>query len=64
MRIAKVLEPVTLMLVLDSTRKGLVTGSIPTENLPQFCGKPRELQLFKPPVRSDCLGLKEFPRAY
>lgn len=36
----------------DHTRKGLVTGSILTENLPLFCGKPRELQLFKPLVRN------------
>ncbi|CAB4026333.1 THAP domain-containing 2 [Paramuricea clavata] len=33
----------------NPTRKGLVTGSVPTENLPMFRGRPRELQLFKPP---------------
>lgn len=38
-------------LLLDPTRKGLVTGSVPTENLPLLRGRPRELQLFQPPVR-------------
>jgi hypothetical protein len=46
------MECIALMVLLDPTRKGLVTGSVPTENLPLFHGRPRELQLFRPPVRN------------
>ena len=54
-----VLVSISLMILLDCTRKGLVTGSIPTENLPLFHDKSRDSQLFKPLVRN-----KKSPRFF